>query len=82
MGEPSQARRSPWTAISRCSRDRTAQTCIPLRFSLDSDGAKLLKVRSKAVDLMLNQLGGALPSELSGRTRYRGFPKPPDHIPA
>jgi len=49
---------------------------------LDSDGAKLLKVRSKAVDLMLNQLGGALPSELSGRTRYRGFPKPPDHIPA
>jgi hypothetical protein len=34
-------------------------------------GAKLLKVTPKAVDLMLAQLGGALPRELTGRTRYR-----------
>ncbi|WP_246389395.1 helix-turn-helix domain-containing protein [Microvirga mediterraneensis] len=31
-------------------------------------GAKLLKVTPKAVDLMLQQLGGALPRELTGRT--------------
>ncbi len=36
-------------------------------------GAKLLKVRPKAVDLMLAQLGGALPRELIGRTRYRAW---------
>jgi HTH DNA binding domain len=36
-------------------------------------GAKLLKVRPKAVDLMLAQLGGALPRELTGRTRYRAW---------
>ena len=36
-------------------------------------GAKLLKVRPKAVDLMLAQLGGALPSEFIGRTRYRAW---------
>ena len=36
-------------------------------------GAKLLKVTPKAVDLMLAQLGGALPRELTGRTRYRGW---------
>jgi len=34
-------------------------------------GAKLLKVTPKAIDLMLGQLGGALPRELTGRTRYR-----------
>jgi hypothetical protein len=34
-------------------------------------GAKLLKVPPKAVDLMLLQLGGALPRELTGRRRYR-----------
>jgi DNA binding protein with HTH domain len=38
-------------------------------------GAKLLKVtpKPKAVDLMLAQLGGALPRELTGRTRYRAW---------
>jgi hypothetical protein len=36
-------------------------------------GAKLLKVTPKAVDLMLAQLGGALPRELTGRTRYRSW---------
>jgi hypothetical protein len=35
--------------------------------------AKLLKVTPKAVDLMLTQLGGALPRELTGRTRYRAW---------
>ncbi|WP_246499096.1 helix-turn-helix domain-containing protein [Microvirga soli] len=34
-------------------------------------GARLLKVTPKAVDLMLAQLGGAPPRELTGRTRYR-----------
>jgi hypothetical protein len=34
-------------------------------------GAKLLKVTPKAVDLMLAQLIGARPSELTGRSRYR-----------
>jgi hypothetical protein len=33
--------------------------------------AKPLKVTPKAVDLMLAQLGGALPRGLTGRTRYR-----------
>ncbi|WP_052955033.1 helix-turn-helix domain-containing protein [Microvirga vignae] len=36
-------------------------------------GAKLLKVTPKAVDLMLAQLGGALPRELTGRTRYHAW---------
>jgi hypothetical protein len=36
-------------------------------------GAKLLKVTPKAVDLMLVQLGGALPRELTGRRRYRAW---------
>jgi hypothetical protein len=36
-------------------------------------GAKLLKVTPKVVDLMLAQLGGALPRELTGRTRYRAW---------
>jgi len=36
-------------------------------------GAKLLKVTPKAVDLMLGQLGGALPRELTGRPRYRAW---------
>jgi hypothetical protein len=36
-------------------------------------GAKLLKVTPKAIDLMLVQLGGALPRELTGRTRYRAW---------
>ncbi|WP_275552341.1 RHE_PE00001 family protein [Microvirga brassicacearum] len=36
-------------------------------------GAKLLKVTPKAVDLMLMQLGGALPRELTGRRRYRAW---------
>ncbi|WP_052954799.1 RHE_PE00001 family protein [Microvirga vignae] len=36
-------------------------------------GAKLLQVTPKAVDLMLAQLGGALPRELTGRTRYRAW---------
>jgi len=31
--------------------------------------AKLLKVTPKAIELMLAQLGGALPWELTGRTR-------------
>jgi hypothetical protein len=35
--------------------------------------AKLLKVTPKAVDLMLAQLGRALPRELTGRTRYRAW---------
>jgi hypothetical protein len=35
--------------------------------------AKLLKVTPKAVDLMLLQLGGALPRELTGRRRYRAW---------
>ncbi|MEZ0167075.1 RHE_PE00001 family protein [Microvirga sp. TS319] len=35
--------------------------------------AKLMKVTPKAVDLMLAQLGGALPRELTGRTRYRAW---------
>lgn len=36
-------------------------------------GAKLLDVTPKAIDLMLTQLGGALPRELTGRTRYRAW---------
>ncbi|KFG69711.1 helix-turn-helix domain-containing protein [Microvirga sp. BSC39] len=36
-------------------------------------GAKLLKVRPKAFDLMLAQLGGGLPRELIGRNRYRAW---------
>ncbi len=36
-------------------------------------GAKVLKVTPKAVDLMLARLGGALPRELTGRTRYRAW---------
>jgi hypothetical protein len=36
-------------------------------------GAKMLKVTPKAIDLMLIQLGGALPRELTGRTRYRAW---------
>jgi hypothetical protein len=36
-------------------------------------GAKVLKVTPKAVDLMLLQLGGALPRELTGRRRYRAW---------
>jgi hypothetical protein len=36
-------------------------------------GAKLLKVTPKAIDLMLAQLGGARPRELTGRTRYRAW---------
>jgi hypothetical protein len=36
-------------------------------------GAKLLKVTPKAVDLMLIQLGGARPRELTGRLRYRAW---------
>ncbi|MBZ6078663.1 RHE_PE00001 family protein [Microvirga puerhi] len=35
--------------------------------------AKLLQVTPKAVDLMLVQLGGALPRELTGRRRYRAW---------
>ncbi len=35
--------------------------------------AKLLQVTPKAVDLMLLQLGGALPRELTGRRRYRAW---------
>ncbi|WP_245435686.1 helix-turn-helix domain-containing protein [Microvirga calopogonii] len=35
--------------------------------------AKLIRVTPKAVDLMLAQLGGALPRELTGRTRYRAW---------
>jgi hypothetical protein len=35
--------------------------------------AKLLKVTPKAVDVMLLQLGGALPRELTGRRRYRAW---------
>jgi hypothetical protein len=36
-------------------------------------GAKLLKAPPKAIDLMLAQLGGALPRELTGRSRYRAW---------
>ena len=36
-------------------------------------GAKLLQVTPKAVDLMLAQLGGARPRELTGRRRYRAW---------
>lgn len=36
-------------------------------------GAKLLQVTPKAVDLMLVQLGGARPRELTGRMRYRAW---------
>jgi uncharacterized membrane protein len=36
-------------------------------------GAKTLKVTHKAIDLMLAQLGGARPRELTGRTRYRAW---------
>ena len=35
--------------------------------------AKLLQVTPKAVDLMLAQLGGARPRELTGRSRYRAW---------
>jgi hypothetical protein len=35
--------------------------------------AKLLQVTPKAIDLMLAQLGGARPRELTGRTRYRAW---------
>jgi hypothetical protein len=35
--------------------------------------AKLLQVTPKAVDLMLAQLGGALPHELTSRSRYRAW---------
>ena len=45
--------------------------------------AKLIKVTPKAVDLMLEQLGGALPRELTGRRRYRTPPgtRPPPELP-
>ena len=33
--------------------------------------AKLIGVTPKAIDLMLTQLGGALPRELTDRHRYR-----------
>jgi hypothetical protein len=33
--------------------------------------AKLLKVTPKSIDLMLLQLGGALPRELTGQRRYQ-----------
>jgi hypothetical protein len=36
-------------------------------------GGKLLKVTPKAVDLMLAQLGGARPRELTGRRRFRAW---------
>ncbi|MFC4173887.1 DUF1612 domain-containing protein [Microvirga sp. GCM10011540] len=36
-------------------------------------GAKLLQVSPKAVDLMLAQLSGARPRELTGRSRYRAW---------
>jgi hypothetical protein len=36
-------------------------------------GAKMLKVTPKAVDLMLLQLGGALPREVTGRRKYRAW---------
>ncbi len=36
-------------------------------------GAKMLRVTPKAVDLMLAQLGGARPRELTGRVRYRAW---------
>ncbi|WP_268995459.1 helix-turn-helix domain-containing protein [Microvirga roseola] len=36
-------------------------------------GAKLLKVTPKAVDLMLAQLRGARPRELTGHSRYRAW---------
>ncbi|WP_244470426.1 helix-turn-helix domain-containing protein [Microvirga vignae] len=55
------------TALHQPSLDRRARyqcRSVPL-------AAKLLKVTPKAVDLMLAQLGGALPRELTGRTRYR-----------
>jgi predicted HTH domain antitoxin len=35
--------------------------------------SKLIGVTPKAVDLMLAQLGGALPRELTGRRRYRAW---------
>ena len=35
--------------------------------------AKLVGVTPKAIDLMLTQLGGALPRELTGRRRYRAW---------
>jgi HTH DNA binding domain len=35
--------------------------------------AKLIGVTPKAIDLMLTQLGGALPRELTGRRRYRAW---------
>jgi hypothetical protein len=35
--------------------------------------AKLLQFTPKAVDLILAQLGDALPRELTGRTRYRAW---------
>ncbi|WP_083861328.1 helix-turn-helix domain-containing protein [Microvirga lotononidis] len=43
---------------------------LPVNLTLP---AKLLKVTPKAVDLMLVQLGGALPRELTGRRRYRAW---------
>ena len=36
-------------------------------------GAKLLKVTPKTVDLMLAQLGGARPRELTSRSRHRAW---------
>lgn len=36
-------------------------------------GAKLLKVTPKAIGLMLAPLSGALPRDLTGRTRYRAW---------
>jgi hypothetical protein len=36
-------------------------------------GAKMLKVTPKAIALMVAQLGGARPRELTGRTRYRAW---------
>ncbi|NBJ10670.1 helix-turn-helix domain-containing protein [Microvirga arsenatis] len=35
--------------------------------------SKLIGVTPKAVDLMLAQLGGALPRELTGRRRFRAW---------
>src|SRR5215210_4238950 len=67
--------------MSRVTRERRSNSKLPGLVELFLSrplvtvplGAKLLKVTPKAVDLMLAQLGGALPRELTGRTRYRAW---------
>ena len=64
----------------RHARDCRSNSRLPQLIELSSRplvsvplAAKLIGVTPKAIDLMLTQLGGALPRELTGRRRYRAW---------